>query len=262
MQHFPLIPIKKMPLKNQPNAFKQVLDGLWKFKWVRNPKDRPTTFMNPEADVSAWDDIKVPSNWEVEGYGIPIYANHQYEFASYKAPIADDMEFVDRIYPKHPGKVPHSYNPVGSYRRDFSISEDWDGKEIFLHIGAMKSGGFVWVNGKYVGYSQGSKLPAEFNITNVAKAGKNTIAIQIFRWTDGSYLECQDFWRISGIERSVFVYAQPKVRIRDFEVVSTLDGAYKNGVFNVSVDFKNHLSKSEKGNVKLFYFRCKFKRNS
>ena len=224
--------------------FKQVLDGLWKFKWVRSPKDRPTTFMNPSENVADWDAIKVPSNWEVEGYGIPIYVNHQYEFADYKAPVADDMEF-DGIYPKFPGKVPHEYNPVGSYRRDFNIAEDWDGKEIFLHIGAMKSGGFVWINGEYIGYSQGSKLPSEFNITKTAKPGKNTIAIQIFRWTDGSYLECQDFWRISGIERSVFIYAQPKVRIRDFEVVSTLDKGYENGVFNLEIELKNHLNKKQ-----------------
>ncbi|MGK0364269.1 MAG: beta-galactosidase [Saprospiraceae bacterium] len=231
-----------------PN-FYQSLDGQWKFKWVRSPKDRSTTFMNPSENVAAWDSIKVPSNWEVEGFGVPIYVNHQYEFADYKAPVADDMEFVDRIYPKNPGTVPNDYNPVGSYRRDFNIAFDWDGNEIFLHIGAMKSGGFVWLNGKYVGYSQGSKLPTEFNITQFAKPGNNTIAIQIFRWTDGSYLECQDFWRISGIERSVYVYAQPKLRIKDFEVVSNLDGAYKNGLLDLDVVIKNHLSKDQKSQV-------------
>ena len=230
---------------NGTAKYKQVLDGLWKFKYVDSPKDRPTTFMNPSENLSSWDNIKVPSNWEVEGYGIPIYVNHQYEFADYKAPIAKDME-LDGIYPKYPGKVPHENNPVGSYRRDFDIANDWDGKEIFLHMGAMKSGGFVWLNGEYVGYSQGSKLPAEFNITKYAKPGKNTIAIQIFRWTDGSYLECQDFWRISGIERSVYVYAQPKVRIKDFEVVSTLDKAYEKGVFSLDVELKNHLDKNQK----------------
>ncbi|SEA92595.1 beta-galactosidase [Flavobacterium gillisiae] len=225
--------------------YKQVLDGLWKFKYVDSPKDRPTTFMNPSENLSGWDNIKVPSNWEVEGYGIPIYVNHQYEFADYKAPIAKDME-LDGVYPKYPGKVPHENNPVGSYRRDFDLANHWSGKEIFLHIGAMKSGGFVWLNGEYVGYSQGSKLPTEFDITKHAKAGKNTIAIQIFRWTDGSYLECQDFWRISGIERSVYVYAQPKVRIKDFEVVSTLDKAYETGIFSLDVELKNHLSKKQK----------------
>jgi len=236
--------------------FYQSLDGDWKFKWVRSPKDRPTTFMNPLENVGAWDTIKVPSNWEVEGFGSPIYANHQYEFADYKAPVADDMEFVIdssgsyvRTVPKYPGKVPSEYNPVGSYRRDFNINADWDGNEIFLHIGAMKSGGFVWLNGSYVGYSQGSKLPSEFNITQFAKPGNNTIAIQIFRWTDGSYLECQDFWRISGIERSVYIYAQPKLRIKDLEVVSNLDGAYKNGILDLDVIIENHLSKNRKSEV-------------
>lgn len=239
---------EKDALNNTPH-FYQSLDGLWKFNWVKDPKDRPTTFMNLNEDVSGWDDIKVPSNWEVEGYGIPIYVNHQYEFSDYKAMIADDMKLVDGIYPANPGKVPHSYNPVGSYAREFTIPNDWDGKEIFLQIGAMKSGGFVWLNGRYIGYSQGSKLPAEFNITAAAKPGKNKIALQIFRWTDGSYLEAQDFWRISGIERSVYVYAQPKLRIEDYEVVSILDAAYKDGVFELDVNLENANSRSERGSV-------------
>ncbi|MFD1614148.1 glycoside hydrolase family 2 TIM barrel-domain containing protein [Gelatiniphilus marinus] len=239
---------------NRTNGLQQSLDGLWKFNWVRNPKDRPTTFMDPAEDVASWNDIKVPSNWEVEGYGIPIYVNHQYEFADYKAPIADDMEWVDKIYPKNPGNVPDNYNPVGSYRRDFTINENWGDKELFLHIGAMKSGGFVWLNGEYIGYSQGSKLPAEFNITKAAKVGKNTLAIQIFRWTDGSYLECQDFWRISGIERSVYIYAQPKVRVEDFQVAATLDKAYLNGILDVSVSLKNHLSKNKNVQVEFQLF--------
>ena len=230
---------------NNKSDFKKSLNGLWKFNWVKSPKDRPLTFMNPSEDISSWDEIKVPSNWEVEGYGVPIYVNHQYEFADYKAPIAADMEF-DGIYPKYPGKVPHNYNPVGSYRRDFTIDKKWNDKEIFLHIGAMKSGGFIWLNGHYIGYSQGSKLPSEFNISKAAKKGKNTLAIQIFRWTDGSYLECQDFWRISGIERDVFVYAQPRTRIQDFEVVANLDNGYQNGVFQLDITLENHSSKQEK----------------
>ena len=227
----------------------QSLDGVWKFNWVRSPKDKPSDFINPKFDVTGWDEIKVPANWEIEGFGVPIYVNHQYEFADYKAPIANDIKFVDKIYPKDPGKVPADYNPVGSYRRDFTLGKNWDGKEVFLHIGAMKSGGFVWLNGKYIGYSQGSKLPSEFNITKAAKPGKNTIALQIFRWTDGSYLECQDFWRISGIERSVYVYAQPKVRIVDFEVNSVLDSAYNNGILELNIDVKNHLAKEQKTQI-------------
>ena len=239
-----------LTFSNNEAQFYQSLDGQWKFKWVRSPKGRPTTFMNPIENLDNWDSIKVPANWEVEGYGIPIYVNHQYEFADYKAPVAEDMEFVDRIYPKNPGDVPDNYNPVGSYRRDFNLEASWLEKEVFIHIGAMKSGGFVWVNGEYVGYSQGSKLPSEFNITKFAKAGKNTIALQIFRWTDGSYLECQDFWRISGIERSVFVYAQPKLRIEDFNVVASLDKGNENGVFEMDVDIQNHSSSSKKAQFK------------
>ena len=168
----------------------QSLDGIWKFNWVRNPKDRPTSFMNPKEDISHWDDIKVPSNWEVEGFGVPIYVNHQYEFSDYKAMVAEDMELVDTYYPKKPGKVPNDYNPVGSYRRDFTIDESWDEKELFIHIGAMKAGGFVWLNGKYIGYSQGSKLPSEFNITNAARIGKKHHSHSNFQ---------MDRWLLSGM---------------------------------------------------------------
>ena len=227
-------------LKANTPLYKQSLNGIWKFKWVKDPANRPTQFMNPSVLLNDWKTIKVPSNWEIEGFGVPIYVNHQYEFSDYKAMIADDMELIDNIYPKNPGKVPHTYNPVGSYRRTFTIDENWNDKEIFLHIGAMKSGGFVWINGEYVGYSQGSKLPSEFDISPFAKTGINTVAIQIFRWTDGSYLESQDFWRISGIERDVFIYAQPKVRIQDFEIQATLDETFTEGFLEISVDLQNH----------------------
>jgi beta-galactosidase len=227
-------------LKKDKALYKQSLNGIWKFNWVKDPANRPTKFMNPTLMLNDWKTIKVPSNWEVEGFGVPIYVNHQYEFSDYKAMIADDMELVDRIYPKNPGKVPHQYNPVGSYRRTFSVAESWTNNQIFLHIGAMKSGGFVWINGRYVGYSQGSKLPAEFDISKFLKKGVNTIALQIFRWTDGSYLEAQDFWRISGIERDVYIYAQPKVRIQDFDIQATLDKTYTEGFLNVNIDIQNH----------------------
>ena len=235
-------------LKANKPLYKQSLNGIWKFNWVKDPLNRPTQFMNPTLLLNDWKTIKVPSNWEVEGFGVPIYVNHQYEFSDYKAMVADDMELIDRIYPKNPGKVPHEYNPVGSYRRTFTVDENWTNKEIFLHIGAMKSGGFVWINGRYVGYSQGSKLPAEFDISKFIRKGINSIALQIFRWTDGSYLEAQDFWRISGIERDVYIYAQPKVRIQDFDIQATLDKTYTEGFLNISVDLQNH----EKHNKELF----------
>ncbi len=216
----------------------QLLSGTWKFNWVRNPKDRPIDFVGKTIDVGEWDDTPVPSNWEVQGYGIPIYLNHQYEFADHKHPIAADMEFVDNIYPADPGNVPDQYNPVGTYVKEFDLNKNWSAGQSILHIGAMKSGGFVWLNGQYIGYSQGSKLPAEFDISSALRVGSNQLVIQLFRWTDGSYLECQDFWRISGIERDVYIYNRPHTQIQDFEVYSVLDASYQNGVFELDLYVK------------------------
>ena len=225
---------------NKTNPAVVNLDGIWKFKWVKKPIDRPIGFFSASFDVSAWDDIKVPANWEVEGFGTPIYVNHPYEFADRRTPITE-LE-----HGPEPPKIPHDYNPVGSYRREFTIPSKWKNKEVIIYLGSVKSAFYIWVNGEYVGYSQGSKLPSEFNITEFVKPGKkNIVALQVYRWSDASYLECQDFWRISGIERSVYVYSQPKTRILDFEVVSTLDDAYKNGVLKLNVDIKNHTSKEQ-----------------
>lgn len=224
------------------------LNGTWKFNWVRKPDERPIDFFETDFDDSNWDDIQVPGNWEVQGFGIPIYVNHQYEFADAKAPVSEEIEFIDNLYPSNPGQIPHDYNPVGSYLREITIEKDWfENHEVFLHIGAMKSGGFVWVNGNYVGYSQGSKLPAEFNISNYLSDGDNTIALQVFRWTDGSYLEAQDFFRLSGIEREVYLYRQPKLRIKDIEVAALLDSGYKNGELELSVSIQNTEKKQEGG---------------
>ena len=228
---------------------KKSLDGLWKFKWVKKPSKRPRRFFKKNYNDSKWASIKVPANWEVQGYGVPIYINHRYEFV-YES-VSKEIEKVPGRIPKYPGQVPFDYNPVGSYRKDFTLPKNWQSKQVFLHIGAMKSGGFLWVNGKYVGYSQGSKLPAEFDITSFLNKGKNTLALQIFRWTDGSYLECQDFWRISGIERSVYLYAQPKIRVQDFGVQSLLDAGYKNGKFAMEVLLKNHYNENKK--IKVTY---------
>ncbi|NPA38112.1 MAG: DUF4981 domain-containing protein [Chlorobi bacterium] len=218
------------------NAYLISLDGIWKFKWVRNPAEAPSDFYRPEYDVSEWDDIKVPGNWEIQGFGVPVYVNHPYEFADKRTPVTEMKNGPE------PPNVPHDYNPVGSYRREFTVPDDWDGREIFIYLGSVKSAFFIWINGDYVGYSEGSKLPSEFDITKYVKPGqKNIIALKVYRWSDASYLECQDFWRISGIERSVYVFSQPKIRIRDYEVVSTLDDAYETGVLNLDVDLKNHL---------------------
>ncbi len=181
------------------------LNGPWKFNWVKKPADRPKEFFRPDFDDSDWGELAVPANWEVNGHGLPIYVNHPYEFE------------------KNPPFIHNDYNPVGSYRRVVDLPKNWDGKDVFIHLGAVKSAFYIWVNGQKVGYSQGSKTPAEFNITRHLKPGRNLIALEVYRWSDGSYLEGQDYWRISGIERDVYLYASPKSRVRDYFVHTTLD---------------------------------------
>jgi len=239
--------------KRNQSVFYKCLSGIWKFNWVRKPADRPVDFYKTDFDVSGWDNIPVPANWELQGYGIPIYVNHQYEFADYKAPVSEEIKFIDRIYPANPGKVPHNYNPVGSYRRTFTVPENWDGRQVFIQFGAVKSAFYIWVNGKKVGYSQGSKLPAEWDISEYLIEGENVLAAEVYRWSDGSYLECQDFWRISGIERDVFIYSTPKVRIRDYYAKADLDSEYKNGLFSLDVDLSNHVEKLRSGNYTVEY---------
>ncbi|TVQ07130.1 MAG: DUF4981 domain-containing protein, partial [Bacteroidetes bacterium] len=216
-------------------AFHQSLDGHWYFHLSHNPDGRPEGFYLPGFDYSGWDKIEVPGNWEVQGYDVPIYVNHPYEFADPRTPITDLQNGPE------PPRVPRDYNPVGSFRHTFHVSEAWDGREIFIHFGSVKSAFYLWINGEKVGYSQGSKLPTEFNITPWIQPGQeNQMAVQVFRWSDASYLECQDFWRISGISRRVFLYSQPKVRIKDFEVVSVLDDRYRDGRFSLFTEIANH----------------------
>ncbi|MBR8536697.1 DUF4981 domain-containing protein [Carboxylicivirga sediminis] len=214
-------------LQNNPKAspYYQLLNGTWKFNWVNKPSDRPQKFYTEEYDVSGWDNIQVPSNWELKGYGKPIYINTRYEFEPENP---------------QPPNVPTDWNPVGSYRRDFLLPDNWDGRQVFVHFGAVKSAMYLWINGKKVGYSQGSKTPAEFDITPYIKKGKNSIAVEVYRFSDGTYLECQDFWRLSGIERDVYLYSTPKVRIRDFFFQGDLDDQFKNAQATVEVELKAH----------------------
>ena len=255
--HATMIPFKSLEealnKKRVASVFYKNLNGIWKFNWVRKPSYRPKDFYKPSFDVSDWDDIPVPSNWELEGYGVPIYVNHQYEFADYKAPVSEEIKFVDRIYPANPGQIPHDYNPVGSYRRTFTVPRNWNGRRVFIQFGAVKSAMYLWINGKKVGYSQGSKTPAEWDITEFLIPGENILAVEVYRWSDGSYLECQDFWRISGIEREVFLYSTPQVRIRDFFAKADLAENYKNGKFTLEVDLKNHIDQLKSGKYSLGY---------
>ncbi|MGC9471730.1 MAG: glycoside hydrolase family 2 TIM barrel-domain containing protein [Bacteroidales bacterium] len=221
------------------------LNGNWKFKWVEKPADRPEGFFQPGYDVSQWDEIPVPSNWELQGYGIPIYVNSAYEFN----------------HRPNPPDIPHDYNPVGSYRTTFRIPDTWDGRQVYIHFGAVKSAMYLWINGQKVGYSQGSKLPAEFNITPYLKEGENILAMEVYRWSDGSYLECQDFWRISGIERDVFLFSTPEYHIRDFFVKGDLDDQYRNGVLKLDVELVNHHPRLRGRNLQVQYVLLDDNRN-
>jgi beta-galactosidase len=200
------------------------LNGTWKFNWVSKPDDRPLDFYKDSFDVSQWKEIPVPSDWQLQGYDYPIYTNIIYPF------------------PKNQPYVPHDYNPVGSYKRAFTIPANWAGMQLYLHFGGVNSAMYLWVNGQYVGYSEDSKTPAEFDVTRLVRPGENSVAVQVFRWSDGSYLEDQDFFRLSGIERDVYLFAAPKVRIADFFALANLDAQYLNGHLKVEAKLKNHLA--------------------
>ncbi|MBS1485978.1 MAG: DUF4981 domain-containing protein [Bacteroidetes bacterium] len=206
----------------------QSLNGLWKFKFAIKPADRPTDFFKDGHDVSQWSDIKVPANWEVEGYDHPIYLDEKYPF---------NTQWPD---------APQDYNPVGSYRRNFVFDEAWNNREIFLHLGAVNSAVYVWVNGIQVGYSEDSKTPAEFNISRYVKKGVNSVALQVFRWSDGSYLEAQDMLKLSGIEREVYLFSTPEVHVYDYFAKAGLDTAYQNGILDLTMQIKNYSAKAGK----------------
>jgi beta-galactosidase len=207
----------------------KLLNGEWKFNWVEKLELSPLGFESPNFDDSTWGEIAVPANWEINGFGIPYYHSH----ACFKS---------DAV----PPEIPQSYNPVGSYRHVVDIPEDWQGQQVFVHFGAVKSAFYLWVNGKKVGYSQDSKTAAEFDLTDFLKPGKNLLAVQVFRYSDGSYFECQDMWRMSGIERDVFLFARPKVHIRDFHALTTLTDAYENGRLSFSAHIANKNSTAQK----------------
>lgn len=213
------------------STYFQSLNGQWKFHWVPRLSERPDGFHQPGYNDASWTTFAVPANWEINGYGTPIYVNQPHEFA---------------VNNPNPPNVPDE-NPVGSYRTTFRIPETWKEREVFIHFGAVKSAYYLWINGQQVGYSEDSKTPAEFNLTPYLKEGDNLLALQVYRWSDGSYLEAQDFWRISGIEREVYLYAAPTVHIRDFFAKSRLDASYHDGVLDVDMQVRNALPDSKKG---------------
>ncbi|WP_455590493.1 glycoside hydrolase family 2 TIM barrel-domain containing protein [Bacteroides sp.] len=201
------------------------LNGKWKFHWVKNPDCRPKDFYQPSFYTGGWADINVPGNWERQGYGTAIYVNETYEF--------DDKMFH---FKKNPPLVPSAENEVGSYRRTFKVPATWKDRRVVLCCEGVISFYYVWVNGKFVGYNQGSKTAAEWDITDKLEEGENVVALEVYRWSAGSYLECQDMWRLSGIERDVYLYSTPKQYIADYKVTSTLEKKqYKDGIFGLDV---------------------------
>ena len=215
------------------------LNGNWKFNWVKKAADKPTNFYKVSFDDSQWKNIKVPGNWEMQGFGVPIYVK-RYPFL----PI--------------PGRIPDDWNPVGSYRKTFSIPESWQGKKIYIQFGAVRSAFYIWINGKKVGYSQGCKLPAEFDVTDYVVEGENIVAVEVYRWSDGSFLEDQDFWRLSGMDRDVFLYARPKIQVHDFFARSALENDYSLGILQLQLDIANYLPEENKeGEVKIALIKDK-----
>jgi beta-galactosidase len=198
------------------------LNGNWKFNWSPTPAQRPVDFYKTDFNVVNWKEIQVPSNWELKGYGIPIYTNATYP------------------HPKNPPYIDHSDNPVGSYRRYVDVPASWDNRRVFIHFEAGTSAMYIWVNGEKVGYTQNTKSPSEFDITKYVKPGKNLIAVEVYRWSDGSYLEDQDFWRLSGIDRNVYLYSTANLRVADFFARPDLDAKYKNGSLSIDVKLSNY----------------------
>ena len=209
------------------------ISGEWRFHWTKTPAERPEVFWQSGYNDTAWDTIAVPGNWEVLGYGYPIYTNVNYPF------------------PLNPPYIPHDDNPTGCYRHTFDIPEAWDGRRIILHFESGLAAMHVWLNGEKVGYSEGTKTAVEFDITAMAKAGENILAIEGYRWSDGSYLEDQDFWRLSGFDRGVKVYSVDEVRIADIFAIGDLDKTYKTGLYEATVKVNNVGDDPFKGVVEL-----------
>jgi len=216
--------VAKKGIKENSSNFMS-LNGVWKFNWVKDADSRPTDFWKTGFNDKGWDDIPVPGVWELHGYGDPIYVNIGYAWRNQ--------------FENNPPFVPTENNHVGSYRKEIMVPASWKGKDIIAHFGSVTSNLYLWVNGKYVGYSEDSKLEAEFNLTPYLKPGqKNLIAFQVFRWCDGTYLEDQDFFRYSGVGRDCYLYARNKKRIEDIRVTPDLDGEYKNGSLNIALTLK------------------------
>ena len=207
--------------KREQSPFFRLLNGQWKFSFAETPETRVKDFYRTDFDDHAWKEITVPGNWQLEGYDRPIYTNVTYPFK------------------KNPPFIEHSHDPVGSYRTRFEVPASWNRREVFLHFDGVESAFYLWINGQKVGFSEGSRTPAEFNITKYLQPGENILAAEVYRWSDGSYLEDQDFWRLSGIFRDVYLFSTPTLHLRDFEVTSKLDEFHRDATIQVIAKVSN-----------------------
>jgi len=232
--HFFPFESEALALKNDKSLsnYFQSLNGAWKFHFAKDPAQKAIGFEKIDHDVSSWENINVPGHWEMQGWSVPIYLDEEYPF------------------PPDPPFVPHDYNAVGSYVKTFELDENWNGRDIFIHFGGVRSAFYFWLNGEFIGYSQGSKTPAEFDITDKVITGDNRIAVQVYRFSDGSYLEGQDTWRVSGLERDVYLYAVPKTRISDLFVKAELNDDLKSGYFSLDIDFLQDDETAEEMTIK------------
>ena len=212
------------------SPFVKMLNGTWKFKWVSHPSKVPGDFFQPNTSTANWDDLPVPSNWQVVGaregrpYDRPIFTNIKHPF------------------PTNPPRILSDTNAVGLYRTNFSLPTDWQKRDVFLHFAGVQSACYVWVNGLQVGYHEDGMTPAEFNVSKYLRSGENTLAVQVINWSDGSYLEDQDYWRLAGIFRDVYLFATPTIHVRDFYVTTDLDDNYQNGTLKIAAFVKNFSS--------------------
>lgn len=227
----------------ESSPFFYSLNGEWKFSWVENPSNRIKNFYRKTYDVSKWNTIQVPGHWQFQGYDYPQYTNVTYPWIEHddiKAPFA-----------------PTNYNPVGQYVKHFYLEEDWTNTPLYLHFAGVEAAFYVWVNGELVGYSEDSFTPAEFNLTPYVHEGKNKIAVEVYRWADASWLEDQDFWRLSGIFRDVYLYRTPEVHINDFFIKTTLDQNYQDAELFVDIELVNIMKENFNGKIELSLFDTK-----
>ena len=218
---------EKDALSAKESNYKQSLNGKWKFYWQRGLKNQPENFQLTSFDDSHWDEINVPSVWQTQGYSVPYY------YAS----------TFPKAFSRSKGKIPsidHDMQEIGFYRKSFTLNENFNGREIFLHFGAAKSALEIYVNGEFVGYSQGSMTPHEFNVTKVLKPGENVITAKLYRYSDGSYLEDQDMWWLCGIYREVYLFAEPKLCLRDFYFKTDFDDSYTDSNVTLNMYINNY----------------------